>query len=142
MRLVIDTNVVVSAQLRGSVPRHLLELAHSEEVSLFSRAPLLDELARVLTEPKFSPRVANSGSDIDDLVLGYAEWVTLVMLALLVESVFRDIDDGQVIATAVAARADAIVSGDADLLFLEDYRNILIITPSLAIDTITRRRPS
>lgn len=78
VRLVIDTNVVVSAQLWGGVPRRLIELAHAGEISLFSSAPLLDELARVLAEPKFSPRFARSSTAIEDLVLGYAELVTLV----------------------------------------------------------------
>jgi putative PIN family toxin of toxin-antitoxin system len=142
VRLVIDTNVVVSAQLWGGVPRRLIELAHAGEISLFSSAPLLDELARVLAEPKFSPRFARSSTAIEDLVLGYAELVTLVTPALLPEAVSRDPDNDPVVATALAARADAIVSGDADLLSLKVYQNILILSPANAIDAIARTRAS
>ena len=142
MRLVIDTNVVVSAQLWGGVPRRLIELAHAGEISLFSSAPLLDELARVLAEPKFSPRFTRSSTAVEDLVLGYAELVTLVTPALLPEAVSRDPDDDPVVATALAARADAIVSGDADLLSLKVYQNILILSPANAIDAIARTQTS
>ena len=58
MRLVLDTNVVVSGLLWGSPPRQLLESRRSGRVALFSSAILLDELVAVLERDKFSALLA------------------------------------------------------------------------------------
>ncbi|MEJ2669615.1 MAG: putative toxin-antitoxin system toxin component, PIN family [Gammaproteobacteria bacterium] len=53
VRLVLDTNIVVSALLWAGVPRRLLELGRDNTVTLFSSPALLDELADVLARKKF-----------------------------------------------------------------------------------------
>jgi len=128
VRLVIDTNVVVSAQVWGGTPRKLLEAAAAGEVSLFTSAPLLAELARVLTYPKVQATLEARGFSIDDLVLGYAELATLVTPAAIGSVIPADPTDDMVLATALAAQADLIVSGDKrHLLALGSYQGMPIV---------------
>jgi len=57
--------------------------------------------------------------------------------AVLPQPVSRDPDDDQVLACALAAKADVVVSGDRDLLTLVSYQRIPMLTASLALDTIS-----
>ena len=57
MRLVLDTNIVVSGLLWGGVPRQLLELGRDGQITFFTSSALLDELVNVLErEEKSLPR--------------------------------------------------------------------------------------
>lgn len=137
MRLVIDTNVVVSAQAWGGTPRKLLELAAAGEVSLYTSAPLLAELARVLAYPKVLTALEARGFSLDDLVLGYAELATVVTPAAIGSTIAADPTDDLVLATALAAQADLIVSGDKrHLLALGNFQGIPIVTASEAVGRI------
>jgi putative PIN family toxin of toxin-antitoxin system len=134
VRLVIDTNVVVSAQVWGGTPRKLLELAAAGEVSLFTSAPLLAELARVLAYPKVLTTLQARGFSLDDLVLGYAELATVVTPAAIASTITADPADDLVLATALAAQVDLAVTGDKrHLLVLGSFQGIPIVTVAEAM---------
>ena len=82
MRLVLDTNVVVSGLLWNGAPRRLLSAARGEGVQLYSSAPLLLELSDVLSRPNFKTKIAASLLSADQLVDLYAELVALVRPSL------------------------------------------------------------
>jgi predicted nucleic acid-binding protein len=92
MRLVLDTNCVVSAFLWGGTPRQVIDAAVEDQCRLFTSGALLAET----TDP----------------------------------------DDDQVLACAVAAHTDLIVSGDSDLLGLKTYQGIPIATAAEALRRI------
>lgn len=73
---------------------------------------------------------------LDDLVLGYAELTTIVNPVSIVSIIPNDPDDDHVLACALAAKADFIVSGDRHLLELGVYQNIRIVTASDAVQHI------
>ncbi len=129
MRLVLDTNVVASGLLWvGAPPALLIEAAQAGEVELFTSKTLLAELARILARKKFARAVATSTLSIDELVLGYAELTTIVTPAEI-SPTSPDPDDDHVLACALAASADFIVSGDPDLLNLKQFLKTQIVTP-------------
>lgn len=132
-RLVLDTNVVVSAFLWQGAPGKLIELAGDKEVHLLTSRILLDELAATLAKKKLSKYVEATGLSIAQLLTNYRRIVTLVSAKQLEHQISRDIDDDAVLACAVAARANLIVSGDDDLLVLENFNNIPIITVAQAL---------
>lgn len=127
MRIVADTNTVVSALLWGSAPRQVLDAARAEQLQLFTSAELLVELKDVLQRPKFAQRLALAGTSAHELVLGYAAGATLVQPAEIEPVIVADPDDDAVLACAVAAQATIIVSGDSHLLDLQHYQDIVII---------------
>jgi len=122
LRLVIDTNVLLAGILVPGACRDLLRgraLLHE----WYTSPPLLDELAGKLKGklgllPERTP-----------LYLVYRRRSTLVVPASLPGPICRDPDDDKVIATAIAADADVIITGDKDLLILRKYGKIRIRTP-------------
>jgi uncharacterized protein len=133
MRLVLDTNVVASGLLWNGAPAQLIDVARADEVELFSSRVLLAELTRILRRVKFSKAITTSGLSLDELVLGYAELVTLVTPASIPPTILRDPDDDHVLACAVAANAELIVSGDRDVLDLKTFREIQIVHVAQAV---------
>jgi putative PIN family toxin of toxin-antitoxin system len=137
VRLVLDTNVAASGLLWDTgPPAQLLDAAQAGEVELFTTKPLLAELAEILTRRKFTHHVAASALTIEELVLGYAELATVVEPAEIAPTIAADPDDDEVLACALAAQADLIVSGDDALLNLKHYHGIGIVTPAVAIQRI------
>lgn len=137
MRLVVDTNVLVSAFLWQGLPGRLIELAGEKEIRLYTSQPLIDELGEVIRRPKLAKVVAATGLSPLQMIRYYRRLVTLVTSRQLTQQVCRDADDDVVLACALAARADLIVSGDADLLVLEAFSGIPIVTTAEAIQIIT-----
>ena len=76
---------------------------------------------------------------VDAVVEGYASLAALVRPADIGPVVIRDPDDDKVLACAIAARAELIVSGDNDLLVLASYQNIPIVKITEALDRIAIR---
>ncbi len=127
MRVVADTNVVVSGLLWHGNERRLLDAARDGFVELFTSKELLAELEDVLGRSKFAPRLIKHGLTVQFLVDEYAAFATLIQAASLAEQVSRDPDDDAVLACAVAAEAEFIVTGDDDLLVLVEYHGIEIV---------------
>lgn len=137
MRLVLDTNIVASGLFWGGHPARLLDAAQLGEIELCTSRPLLAELARILTRRKFAKAVAATDLSIEDLVLDYVALTTVVTPARLAPTIAADPADDQVLACALAARADWIVSGDKHLHGLgETYRGIRIVRPAQAVATL------
>lgn len=138
LRLVLDTNIVVAGLLWNGPPRRLIELAiEGEAVELYSSEVLLDELAHTLGYSKFAARIESFSSGIAALVAQYAALVSLVVPASVPRVVAHDADDDHVIAAAVAAGAELIVTGDRrHLLPIGSHRGIAIVTAREVVDRI------
>jgi len=138
LRAVLDTNIVVAGLLWNGPPNRLLRTV-GKPLSLYSSRTLIDELAKTLARKKFAQRIALQGTDIDALIENYLGLAELVVPAS-VPRVSRDPDDDHVIACAVAAQAEIIVSGDADLLVLGHHGDIRIVNAASAVAEIEARR--
>lgn len=136
MRLVLDTNVVVSALLWRGLPRSLLHDAYAGRVTLFTSVPLLLELGSILARRKFAIKIEASKLTIEQLVDYYAE-LTTVVRPVPVNGVAPDPDDDVVLGTALAAGAGWVVTGDKPLLSVLDYREVQIITVADAVKLLT-----
>ena len=136
MRLVLDTNVLVSAFLWKGTPGRLVELATEKEITLHTSRALVDELSEVLHRKKFAKQVAATGYAAAQIVRNFRHLAHAVSARILTQQVSRDPDDDALLACAAAARADLIVSGDDDVLALKQYRGIPIVTPAQALRRI------
>jgi hypothetical protein len=135
MRLVLDTNVIASALLWDGPPRRFLRGGLGDGIGLFSSAPLLAELTEVLSRPKFDRKIAASLLSVDELVDLYANLVSLVR-PVSVPRLAPDPDDDVVIGTAIAAKADLIVTGDQAFLSVAQYEGGRIVSVREALDTV------
>lgn len=132
VRLVLDTNTVVSGLLWGSPPGQLLDAAEQPRLELAGSTALLAELQGVLARPKFARLLDGRGLDVMDLFDGYAALLVHVTPEAMAR-VSRDPDDDHVLACAIKARADLIVSGDHDLRVLGRFQGIPIVTATQAL---------
>jgi putative PIN family toxin of toxin-antitoxin system len=138
VRIVLDTNVVLSALLWRGTPYRLLEAARQrEQVELFTSTALLEELAEVLLRPVPAKRLAIIGHTARQVLADYVDAADLVTPLAVPPVIAADPDDDHVIAAAVAAEADLIVSGDRHLLDLGAHRTIRIVTPADALTRIS-----
>lgn len=139
MRLVLDTNVVASGLLWQGPPNRLVEEAFDGKIELATSPALLVELDGILKRAKFSNQIAKQSLSVAGLVLRYAELAQLVHPAPITPVVLRDPDDDHVLACALAASADLIVSGDSRLLELKAYQGIPIVSAAEALTHLPQR---
>ena len=134
--LTLDTNTLVSALLWHGNPRKLLDAVRAGVASSATSPMLLAELADVLGRTKFASKVQVSGETVGQMVNDYARVARVVFPLTAPRVVPDDPDDDHVIACAVAARADLIVSGDLDLLRMGSYGGMRIVTVAQALDLV------
>jgi putative PIN family toxin of toxin-antitoxin system len=133
VRVLLDTNVLISGILFRGVPRTLLERAIRGEFDLVTSAALLDELEDVFVRSfELPPALARA-------VRTELETLAEVVAPADVPALSRDPDDDEVLAAAVVGQADAVVTGDQDLLVLETHQTIPIIRPA---DLVARLKPA
>jgi uncharacterized protein len=139
VRLILDTNVVLSGLLWQGTPYRLLEAIRQQpNLQIHSSTALLEELADVLSRPFASKRLAQIGKSVREVLADFVETVELVEPVEVPRVVPNDPDDDHVLAAAFAAHADCIVSGDSDLLSLERYEGIPILTAAQALQLVQR----
>jgi putative PIN family toxin of toxin-antitoxin system len=141
VRVVADTNTVVSAFLWGGPPAAVLAAAREGRITLFTSAVLLAELEDVLSREKFAERIARVGSSVAQMMAGYRALVTVVR-PTAIEPTARDPDDDQVLACAITAQAKLIVSRDKDLLDLREYQGIPILASADALQRLAQQHNS
>ena len=130
MRIVLDTNVVASALLWGGTPERLIEAAGEGTLEFFTSEALITELAGILGRTKFAAKLRQKNLSAAEILARYQEVAETVETKPLEEAALRDPDDAAVLACALAARVDAIVSGDDDLHALGTYQGIPILSPA------------
>ena len=112
-----------------------MRLGRDEGVRLFTSAPLLAELTEILARQKFEIKIAASLLSVDQLVDLYAELVALVRPTPIPRTA-PDPDDDIVIGTALAAKADILVTGDRALLSVAEYLGGRIVPVTQALQAV------
>ena len=131
MRVVLDTNVLVSAILsRGNPPDSILRAWRRGSFELVTSSPLMRELENVLTRPRIRRRLRWSTEERTAFVAALREGALVVTTEGELSVIQADPADNRVLEAAVGAGADYIVSGDRHLLELGSYESVRIVTPA------------
>ena len=128
IRVVVDSNIYISALLFGGKPREVIALAENRLLDIYSSEPIKNEVERVLRD-KFrwgKERVAAAASYLWSLSRPVDPQCTV--------SDCPDPDDNRVLECAIEAKAAFIVTGDEHLLDLDPYRRIAILSPRHFLD--------
>jgi putative PIN family toxin of toxin-antitoxin system len=133
MRVVVDTNVFISAALKGkSIPGMAAHIV-AESGLLLKSTVTEQELFVTLARPHLAPLIPPRFRDWLSELLAAAELVTITDRI----TACRDPKDDKFLELAVNGRADLIISGDADLLALNPFREIPIVTPAIFVQGMT-----
>jgi uncharacterized protein len=141
VRVVLDTNTIISGLISQSgFPRKLLDGARTQQFDLCSSPVLMAELLDVLSREKFSSRLSLAGITPLDIVRDLRRLAYICTPANVPRVIENDPDDDHVLACAVAAQANLIVSGDKHLLGIGgQYQGIRIVTVAEAMQMISAR---
>lgn len=125
MKIVIDTNIWIS-YLLGSLLQGLDNKILSKEIRIVVSNEMLKELAAVLARPKFKEIISYKQiKELFSLIDGYAVIVSPKQKV----DVCRDKKDNFLLEVALEAKAEYLVTGDNDLLVLNNFRGIKIVKP-------------
>lgn len=127
--VVLDTNILVSGLGWSGPPSLIVDAVVAGEVLLVSSPPLLAELKRVLTHPKLAAVFPDPAGIVERIRV-----VAEVVEPTFTLGVVADEPDNRVIEAAVAARVDAVVTGDAMLLAVGDHDGIPIVSAARFLD--------
>lgn len=135
MRVVLDTNVIVSGVRFGGKPQLVLDAMGLADYTLISSERILTELEIVLSGKfRWSPEVV-------DLALERIRTLADMVDPPVKLADCRDPDDDRILEVAVAGRADCIVTGDDDLLSMKIFRGVEILTVSDFLERLGQPKP-
>jgi len=126
VKVILDTNVLISAFIFGGKPRIILEQVIRGNLQLNISDPILDEIKRVLNRPKFN----YPPSVIQLIIYELLRASDFVIPMRKVNVIEGDPDDNKILECAIESGADYIVTGDSHLLKLETYKKTKIVSPS------------
>ena len=124
MRVVLDTNILISAFVFAGICLRLVERCLDDHRIILSDA-ILAEFSRVLID-----RFDYDHDAVREAIESMMSSAEIVQPATFDTQICRDPDDDAILGTAIAGNADCIVTGDNDLLVLERFQGVDIISPS------------
>ncbi len=134
MKLVVDTNVLLSGSAWSGTASLLVDKLLNGEATLCLSEDLLAELADILQREKFRARLEQRRQNANAILTRFREAAQILEPhPVPVPASLRDLDDAHVLACAVSAQADAIVTGDKDLLDLKSFAGIPIVSVADAL---------
>lgn len=133
MRIILDTNVLVSGIFWSGPPFKILELWRDKKVRLITSPEIIVEYQRVAIElaEKFQTVTIEP---LLSLIVASSE---IYIPSDLPFQVCKDVDDDKFIACAIASRADFVISGDKNLLATSGYQGVKIIKPKEFLRRLT-----
>lgn len=125
-KIVLDTNVYISALLFGGVPEEIMEMVRNKEVVLYASPAILLELARILNEKfRFNKKMTI------DVVSEIKRIGNIVYPKMKLDVIVNDSDDNVILECGVECRAHYIVTGDKKHLRpIKEYKGIKIVLPA------------
>jgi putative PIN family toxin of toxin-antitoxin system len=138
VRAIIDTNVFIAGLLWRGSPHVLLEHARAGTLTVISSSTLIAELAGVLGRAKFAAILSKTSTSLERTTAEVRQLAEIIDPPPLEHPVCRDSTDDHVLALALSANADMVVSGDDDLLVLGSFANIPIVTSAEAAQRLVR----
>jgi putative PIN family toxin of toxin-antitoxin system len=138
VKIVCDTNVLISGVLFGGHARKILQLASRGVLINFLSPDILREVEDVLRRSRFGLRPDH----VLEIVALFKDTFEIVIPSLRVQAVQSDPEDNHVIEAALEAGAEFIISGDNHLLKVKEWEGIRVVSPAQFIETIIDQQPN
>lgn len=133
-RVVLDTNIYISAIIFGGKPEEVILMAKEEEIEMFVSAAIIAEVAN-----KLSNKFLWSSIDVTDFMREIGEAATIIKPSARLAVIEADDSDNRILECAIEAKAEYIISGDQrHLLPLKNYLGIKIVTSARFLKRIRK----
>jgi uncharacterized protein len=132
-KIVIDTNIYISAIFWGGKPRQVVDLGRNKKVLIFTSFLIIAEIAEKL-KIKFNL----TEEETNQILFDFSTFTTLVETPHRIKVIDDDPDDDKFIECAISSLSDFIVSGDKHLLTLKEYGKIKILKASEFLSFISK----
>lgn len=123
-RVVIDTNVWLSALYFSGNPAKVVHLAEEKKIVSLTSEFILDELKEKMVIDFHTPTFAAYAT------ISYIQSISEAVPTKGIDFGLRDEDDNLVLETAISGRCQFLITGDKDLLSLKEYNGIKVVTPT------------
>jgi len=129
-RVVLDTNVYISALLFGGIPAEIIELGREKKIQILSSSSILLELAKILQDKfSFQRRM------IFNVIAEIKRFSEIIYPKQKLNVIGKDKADNKILECALEGKSKYIISGDSHILELKEFRGIKILSPSEFIKT-------
>jgi len=128
LKVVLDTNVWISAMIWGGVPASIIRAAEDNRILIVISKEIVQEISRTLAYPRLREIYEGAGisrAELMEIVLRIGK---IVEVKTKVNVVQEDPADDKFLACALDGDADYVISGDEHLLRIDDYRGIRILS--------------
>lgn len=141
LRVVLDTNVLISAafRIRNSIPDKIYQALKSQEFTLITSPQILEEIEEVINREEIIKRTRMSLKERKQFMQNLIDIAFIVSGNIDVQVVKADPEDDKFIGTALEGRADYIVSGDKPLLNIKEYQSIKVVSPIDFVEILAER---
>jgi putative PIN family toxin of toxin-antitoxin system len=133
VRVVIDTNVLISGLFWTGTPKQILNKARHGQIIFVTSESLLEELERILTRDDKPFKLSNT--EVSRVISSLREWAEVVQTDTRV-SVCRDEGDNKVLECAIDGKAQQVITGDQHLLELQSFQGIRILSAADFLDEL------
>lgn len=141
IRVVLDTNTVISGTLWSGTPHKVMEAARSGIIKPVVCEEMLDELKDVLGRKKFSRKLETLEKTPNQIVTEYAQIADVIQTPTVIPRVSVDMDDDIFIACAVVGMAMYVISGDPHLLDIVQHETVKIVTAAAFLKWLSDNNP-
>ena len=129
MKIVLDTNVLVSSSFWYGSSNLILDKAENKEIELILSREIIKEFSEVLEYEEISKKIRDKNLEMKRTIEKIVSISTIVEPSQKFDIVKEDSDDNKILECAFEGKADFIVSQDAHLLKLKEFQFIKIVTP-------------
>ena len=136
MKVVLDTNVIISAFLWAGKVNKILDLIENKKIDVYTCPEQIIELKGVLERPKFKPIFIKAKLKPEIIVSGFLNSARLIKQVMNINVIEVDSSDNIILACALSAGAEYLVSGDKHLLSLKKFQKTKILKPKEFLENI------
>lgn len=136
MRIVADTNIVISATFWKGDSFKIMKLADKDQIRLITSLDLIEEYNKIIKCDEITDKVVNKKLIANKIIRKIIDESIIIKPKIKLDIIKEDSDDNKVIECAIVGKANYIVTKDNHLLKLKKYRGIKIITPKEFLEII------
>jgi putative PIN family toxin of toxin-antitoxin system len=130
IKVVIDTNIYISAIFWGGKPRAVIDLGRDKKIQIFTSPDIENEISEKLRVKFNLPE-----SEVNQILFDFSTFTFPIIVKKKYQVVSKDPDDDKFIECAMQCHADFIVTGDHHLLDIREYSGIKILSASEFLNT-------